>query len=362
MNFFEQSERRFTSEQPYLEQSQSWREGMRYRYCPERYSILQDQWQRMVSCGELVGQLLEQQYDHSIIEFRLDYVADDNGKLLVTEIQTDDRGLPAVTIERNARGIELGQPFLGVAETFLKSLQLYTQVPDPLLLITYPKKERFYYHGFYDFAKICFAQQSGPHIIVTERENITVDNQQLRIPIPQEGLNLTLKPDLVWNFSEQPIPAFKQIQPKITKAILTSIWSSANDNPLAQELKQYVPEVIPLNSPQLSGQKDSWILKPIDGKWSRGIVIGKRVDEIKWDQFLQSNSLIAQRFIQPRIDLLDVRTKNGNFALARMYSRIEGYYCRIESGWELADILVTATPDYPVHGRHDCIMTVAQVI
>lgn len=361
MNFFEQSERRFTSEQPYLEQSQSWREGMRYRYCPELYNLTQDQFERMSRCGQLMGIFLNQKVNPSILEFRIDYVCGQDDTLWVTEVQTDDRGLPAVAIERNARGIELGQPFLRVAETFLKSLQLYTQVPDPLLLITYPKKEKFYYHGFYDFAKICFAQQSGPHIIVTERENITIDNQQLRIPIPQEGLNLVLNPDLVWNF-EEPIPGFKQIQPKITKAMLTSIWSSVNDNPLAQELKQYVPEVIPPNSPQLSSQKDSWILKPIDGRWSRGIIIGKRVDGKDWNQSLQSNSLIAQRFIQPRSDLLDVRTKNGDFALARMYSRIEGYYCRIESGWELADILVTATPDYPVHGRRDCIMTVAQVI
>lgn len=363
MNFFEQLESRFTSEQPYLEQSQSWREGMRYRYCPERYSITQDQWQHMVRCGELVGQLLEQQYGYSIIEFRLDYVADDNGKLLVTEIQTDDRGLPAIATERNARGQLPQEPFTGIINPFLKALQSLVQKDDPLLLITYPQKEKFYYNGFYDFRELCFAEQLGPQVIIAPQEKISpAPNRNVRLLIAREGLVLNIQPDLVWNFDpNSPITGFPEIQPQVDKSLLERVWSI--DTKLSQALRSYIPRTIIPNGVPLAPQ-DNWILKPISGRWSQGVIIGKKVDQSVWDQqFRRTNgNMVAQEFINPRIDYLWVRTGNNQFGRLPLYSRIEGYYCIGPTGWTLTDILITATSRYPVHGQRESIMTLAQIV
>ena len=353
MNSLEQLESRFTVEQPYLEQSLSWREGMRYRYSPERYLLTQVQWQRMVDCGKVVGQLLELQYGRSIIEFRLDYVADKSGQLFVTEVQTDDRGLPALANERNARGKSPKEPFTGIVKPFLTALRSLTGKNDPLLLITYPQKEKFYYNGFYDFRKLCSAEQLGPQIIVTPQERATSSsNGNMKLPIVMEGLTLNFVPDLVWNLDpNSAITGFPQIQPIVDKGFL-----------ITPNLKPYVPQtIIPDDTPL--APKDEWILKPINGRWSRGVIIGKQVDQSLWNQQFQgkNKNIIAQEFIQPRTDYFYVRTGNSQFSRLNLYSRIEGYYCITSTGWQLADVLVTATSQYPVHGRRDAIMTLTQI-
>lgn len=352
----------FSTEQPYLEQSLSWREGMRYRYSPERYPVTLEQFTKMRDCGRLVGELLNQRFgQYSVIEFRLDYVADISGDIFVTEIQTDDRGLPAVANERNARGFTSQEQLVGVVPAFLEALKLATQTDQPTLLITYPAKEKFYYNGFYDVARMCFAAQAGPQVVVAQQENIlSQPSNIIRIKIPREGLTLTLNPDAIWNFGSYQTPNFKQIQPLIDKSLLETIWSQ--EQPLNQALRQYIPQTITPNG-NPPAPKDSWIIKPVFGRWSRGVTIGKRVEQSTWIKECQTQTpIIAQRFINPRIDLFETRNKNGRFSLARMYSRLEGYYCATDTGWTLADVLVTATPDYPVHGKKDCIMTLAQVI
>lgn len=355
----------FASQQPYREQSRAWREGMRYGYCPERYHLTKDQLQRMQTCGELVGQLLDQQFgSYSVIEFRIDYIVDVNDQLFVAEVQTDDRGLPAIANERNARGFSKREPFNGIISPFLRALQLATKKENPLLIITYPQKQQLYYNGFSDLAQMCFAAQLGPEVMVVPEETISQQSAALTVRFPLEGLNLKTKPDLIWNFSGNSFDGFRLIQPQTTKQLLVDVWST--DSPLTQDLHQYIPLATTITPGQIStliNAKDFWVIKPVSEKWSKGVIIGKQVDQYTWAQQLQANiPLIAQRFVHPRTDYFWVATKKGRFTSQSMYSRLEGYYCTTESGWTLADVLVTATPNYPVHGRRDCIMTVAQVI
>lgn len=361
----EKYQQSFAAEQPYLEQSQSWREGMRYHYCPERYPLTQSQLQRMQACGELMGQFLDRQFGrYSVIEFRIDYVSDKNGQLFVAEVQTDDRGLPAVANERNARGFSKREPFTGVISPFLKALKLATKKENPLLLVAYPQNEQFYYNGFYDFRKLCFAEQLGPEVVVAPQEIINQQNGTLNIRFSLEGLNLKVKPDLIWDFSNNPLNGPRSIQPQVTKQLLVDIWYA--DSPLTQDLRDYVPLAITVTPAQISiltDVKNSWVIKPLSEKWSKGVIIGKQIDQYTWAQQLQANiPIIVQRFVDPRLDYFQVMAKNGQFYRQAMYSRVEGYYCANESGWTLADTLITATPTYPVHGQRDSIMTLAQIL
>src|SRR3989344_24679 len=359
----------FAAERPYLEQTKSWCEGMRYRYSPERYPLSQNQVQKMSDCGQLMGQVLDQKFGrYSVIEFRIDYVIDQNRQPWVAEVQTDDRGLPAIANERNARGFIKSERFPGVTSSFLEPLQITTKKDYPVLLITYPQQEQFYYNGFFDFAQMCFAAQMGPQILIAPQETISPKGNVLKIRFNLEGLDLTVQPDLIWDFGnnpdDNPLEGLRSIQPQTTKQLLVDIWST--NSPLTQNLRKYVPPTVTVTPGQAStliDAKDSWVIKPVSEKWSKGVTIGRQVDQSTWTQRLQANiPLVAQRFVDPHLDYFWVATKNGQFARQSMYSRIEGYYCATESSWTLADVLVTATPNYPVHGRRDCIMTVAQVI
>ena len=172
-----------------------------------------------------------------------------------------------------------------------------------------------------------------------------------------EGVVLQIKPDLIWNFSSDPLPG-RVIQPMVNKQVLLDAWRS--EDPLYRQLREFIPEARPIDFEGMKDEKNDWILKPLDGKWSRGITIGPQVSEDKWRKALRrEEGLIAQRYIPPRTDWLTVRKKKSTYSTYSeepLYSRVEGYYCRTPQGWKLVDVLATCTPDIPVHGKRDCIM------
>ena len=154
-----------------------------------------------------------------------------------------------------------------------------------------------------------------------------------------EGVVLQIKPDLIWNFSSDPLPG-RVIQPMVNKQVLLDAWRS--EDPLYRQLREFIPEARPIDFEGMKDEKNDWILKPLDGKWSRGITIGPQVSEDKWRKALRrEEGLIAQRYIPPRTDWLTVRKKKSTYSTYSeepLYSRVEGYYCRTPQGLSLIHI------------------------
>jgi len=351
------SEKKYQSELPYLSQTLSWREGMTYQYSPQNYPLNSQQWETLVNAGNLVGNFINQKKLSQIFEFRIDYVADNSGKLFVTEVQTDDRGLPAAVIARNSRGLSQPQYLPGIPKSFTESMKLVTGKTDPLLLIIYPGDEDFYYNGFYDLARFLNAENPDTEtFVISDKKVEFVSNGSLTTKKDRSGLSMTLKPDLVWDFTNSLPETFKTIQPLVTKQVLLDAWSS-NNSQLIADLREFIPETTFANNDEVLKGKNRWILKPIAGKWSQGVVIGKYSNFDIWEKTIRENpELIAQRFIEPKQESFYLRKKSGNFELQKLFARIEGYYCLSPKGWVLADVLATCTPTIPVHGKRDSIM------
>ena len=84
--------------------------------------------------------------------------------------------------------------------------------------------------------------------------------------------------------------------------------------------------------PENCGEKQNWVIKPIDGRWSKGVTFGRLVDRQKWEVALEqvkSGKAVVQKFVMPKTETLRVRTtKNGDvfYPQSDFVLRIEGYY------------------------------------
>lgn len=343
-------ERKFASEMPLLEQTASWRAGMRYRYSPESYPISSSLYSKLVKTGNLVANLLHRK----VIEFRIDYVIDRQDNPFVTEVQTDDRGLPAIAIARNAKGYPQKEFFPGVLEPMTNITKKLTGKKSPTILVTFPQAESFYYAGFFDLARLLRAW-GQIDVVPTPKENlVAISKKEISFKQNIHGLALKLKPDLIWDFSQNPI-VFRQIQPLVTKQILLDIWDG--DGPINMELKSVTPRTVSAQEKEVLSRK-KWVLKPLNGRWSKGVVFGYNVTDTEWRGVISSQgaNLVAQEFIEPRNERLYIRDGNS-FTLENRYARVEGYYIKDPNGgWILADILATCNKELPIHGMRDSIM------
>lgn len=355
----ERFQNQYIAEQLFIAQSFPYAEGMRYLFSPDSYPITNRQYVDMVDCGIRFGRYLDFVYPGSILEFRLDFVKNLSDNLFVTEVQTDDRGLPAMAIARNSRGNLQPDLLPGAIESVVDAFKQKAQANDPLITLIYPASERFYYAGFYDVARICKAIDPNTTLtVISDNEIVSVNNNQ--ITTIENGSYFTMQPDFCWNFANINLGEIEQIQPAVTKDILLDAW--AKDIPILSELRDYIPRVVLPNDPEVVNDKDQWIIKPINGRWSQGIVIGRKTEQQEWERITSlGNGLIAQRFIVPPLETFKVKTKNDNYEDKSFYSRVEGYYVKIDGKWILADILATCTPDLPVHGKRDCIMIPGEI-
>jgi len=354
---FQEFEMQYESEISYFKQSLAWKSGMRFRYSPETYLVSPDKLNRMQMVGGIVGSYLGKKRSGQVFEFRIDFVeSEEDGLLYVTEVQTDDRGLPAVTLVRNARGKD--DTLSGVVGPFCEELVARTGSSQAKLLITYPKNEEFYYRGFQDFSRFCWAESENVEILVFPRDEVSVlSSNKVAITIPYQGTRLIYYPELVWDFSGDPLTDCRMVQPKVTKSLLSDMQKEQLDS-----IKPFVPEIRKPDN-DVADNKDYWVLKPIDGRWSKGVIFGSRTTQLDWEQAVLEPGIIAQRFVPPATDLFYLRLGPYKYALERMYSRVEGYYVynSRNNSWLLADVLATCTKDIPVHGKRDCIMIPGKV-
>lgn len=346
---FGKFEAQYRSETPYVEQSASWKAGMRYRYSPDRFVLNERDFNSMKEAGQVIGSELDRKYPGQMFEFRIDYVRSYNDSLLyITEVQTDDRGIPAVANTRNAVGP--GERFPGVVKTFGEELQRRTERKQQTLLILYPQEEEFYYAGFLDYANLLRGNFEDMEVVTARKEQIEiVGTDTIELTPPLSGLTVRYSPSYTWDFSDSTSDQLTTIQPAINKDILLDLTQQGLDIPLPTT-------VLPCQ--EIQRNKDTWILKPIDGRWSEGVVIGQETTQADWVRAIEIPGIIAQRYIQPSSDSYYVRKAEYDFQLKRMFSRVEGYYVKNSKtdSWKLADVLATCTPDYPVHGKRECIM------
>lgn len=358
----EKMEDQYKKELPYFLQSFSWKEGMTYKYSPDFYPLNRKQLETLRLSGQAMGEYLSEYVRiDNLLEFRLDFVCDWNGKLFITEAQTDDRGLPAVATTRNARVRNNPGIFPGVDQAFMNALEQKSGKDNPNLAIIYPDEERFYYAGFYDFAKLTWERNPKSNILVAPRSAIGNDNGVLDLKVPFTGYKLQDEPDFIWDFSLSLPDSQKLIQPLVNKQPLLDIWNNQDEK--TARLRQIVPRTLPIRDEEVKKEKNKWILKPLNGRWSKGVVIGRNVSAEEWEKAGQSEEkIVAQEFIDPRVESFYVRNKKGKYERNNFFARVEGYYCMDKSGWKLADVLATCTPDLPVHGKRDCIMIPGKVI
>ncbi len=343
------------SEFPYLEQTRSWKEGMKYKYSPESYAVTREQYENLKAYGILMGDFLERRFGkNKIIEYRIDYVVDQKANLWATEVQTDDRGLPAMAIARNAKGIKQPDLLPGVCNQLALTLKLLKRKDNPSLLMIYPEEEYFYYAGLNDTAYIL--QDLGVEAIPIPREKIQRQSEtNYALQFPNTGKILKMAPDFVWDFANFENTQ-NAIQPIVDKQTLVDIWSKKIP---PRGLRGFIPETKCAYDFDVLYNRSNWVLKPVSGRWSQGVAFGINCLQTQWESTIKSNkNLIAQRFIKPRNEVFFVQDgKIDSFSLQDWVTRLEGYYVLDpDRGWVLTDILATCTKELPVHGKRDCIM------
>jgi hypothetical protein len=342
----------------YLEQSKSWKEGMQYRFSPDFYPITQKQYQQMLTCGTLMGNYLNDTISPNILEFRLDMIKDYRDKLWITEVQTDDRGMPAMAIARNASGISPKLP--GLMELLDQSLTQKTNSPEYSLAFIYPDSESFYYAGLYDVRNILRMINPKNEILVTPRSELKIQDDTFITSPKLTGANAYFRPNYIWDFSET-LDDPRLIQTKVDKNTILRPWIQSG--PLETQLKEFIPEVIKADgNPRVILEQKDFILKPVAGRWSKGIAIGKYTDNYLWTRLAAYQpDLIAQKYIDPPSDWLKVADKKGQISREPFIARIEPYFVKVGDTWKLADILATCTKTQPIHGTRDCIMIPAKI-
>lgn len=344
------------TELPFLEQSRAWKEGMKYQYSPESYIVSENQYKSLKTYGVLVGDNFDQIYGkRKVLEFRIDYMVDQQDRLWATEFQTDDRGLPAMALARNSKGVEQGDLLPGTCESIAKTFKDVSKKDSPTVLLIFPETEYFYYAGTYDMAYIF--QSLGVELIpVSSGEIQKVDYSNYLFNPKNTNLVAELKPDFVWNYiqyDDSPV----SINPIINKQILLNVWGRN----FPTGLRNFIPETRLADSTdsELIQNRSEWMLKPISGRWSQGVIFGPNCSQDEWVKIIsRKKGLLAQKFIEPKQERIFTQDKGKNtYSLENYVTRLEGYYVYdVEKGWMLADILATCTKELPVHGKRDCIM------
>lgn len=352
----------FKSEIPFTTQTLAYQEGMSYLYSPDSYEITYEQFERMQACGKNFGNLLKSTFGEQVIEFRLDFVKDKLSNLFVTEVQTDDRGLPAIVNVRNSKGLQQADILPGTAELFAKAIRQKANSDTPSTVLIYPDSEYFYYAGFYDLARILAGiDPNNTFTVLSDNEIESINGQTIITKPLYNGARFVIKAELIWDFATVKTAEIERIQPLVDKTLLSDIWT--NQDPLSLSLRSFIPEVTSTKDQRVSNNKNAWILKPANGRWSKGIIMGINSDQEAWEKTIsQSDGLLAQNFIYQPKEEFKVIKKSGEFEIRNFYSRVEGYYIKVDNQWVLADILATCTPKLPIHGQRECIMIPGKIV
>lgn len=358
-NPYQEFKERFFEEEKYISQTSEWKSGMRYNYSPDNYPISREQLTQLEIIGPVIGELLEKSFPKdTFVEFRIDFVNNrPDNRFYVTEIQTDDRGLPAMANVRNVRSTTGQEKFPGVTKALASSLKDLSGKAVSSLLIVFPEEESFYYSNMADFAQLLAAE--GIETIPVSDNLIANGNKgEIRVRVPYDNIYFAIKPDFIWNFSTKTLQGSNAIQPAVDKALM-----------IDQINMEFIPKTIPINKNTKRGLlvcKDDWVIKPISGRWSKGVLFGNTMSSKEWETEVEKNSgtAIAQQFIPPKKERFYVRGKNGDFTLKSLFARVEGYYVKNQKtdAWEIADVMATCTEKLPVHGKRDCIMIPGEVV
>jgi len=354
--------------QPYIEQTERWKVGQRYQFCPTPWQLESESVDTLERIGGSIGRAIKASNFDMAIGFRIDMVQGKDGVFKVTEVQTDDRGLPEMAILRNAYG---GKPIgtRGVIRGFKQAVT--EKFPDcDSLVIVYPQGEEFYYAPFRDFTKFCRAEEGLPQEVwvLDDGEFDFETNEFLRGCYPEaKG-----RASAVYDFTESQAITKRCFEPVDKRFLLAA--QSANtplNNCDKETLKESIPEVWDSDSlDKVDWQrKEQWVIKPIKGRWSKGVIFGEKASRQEWQiaiNQVKRGEAIIQRYIPPKVEWLPVRveTRKGEIIYKEnsYMLRIEGYYF-LDGDWEyqLEDVMITGRTEMPVHGRRDCIMVPAAV-
>jgi len=350
---------------PYIAQTTRWREGMRYRFCPEMWQVTTSELDSYGDIGIAVGDYLLRTGNNPT-GFRLDFVQDMDGNPWITEVQTDDRGMPEMAILRNAYGAHKFLP--GVVPGFIEAVRTkFGDVED--ILVAYPKEDTFYYQPYLDFANIIrveAALNDKPMNVFVRSNSCILDTS---------GTFKTLgftdyTPDVVYDFTGNIDPEMCCTLP-VDKSILLDMLSASADGKCKTNFACVIPQTYSYEMPDtVIADKDNWIVKPTRGRWSQGVVFGENVSVSNWQLALsevQNGSAVVQRLI--RSNRFGYPTRRSSKSKSKVsypeheyFLRVEGYYYLSNSGYKLADMMITGTQNQPVHGKRDCIMVPAVTI
>lgn len=349
--------------QPFIEQTQRWKVGMRYLFCPEYWQITTREVKSLEKIGKTVGRVLQKEAQ-SPIGFRVDYIQDFDENYWITEVQTDDRGLPEMSILRNAYGSN--GDFVGVAGSFLESVQ--KKFPNCKNVgIIFPDKEFFYYAPFYDFALMCRGEVEKPNICILRESEIIKPTLCFKAgKYPYDVVEIEVVYDFTQKFNDKSKSCFSPVGKDLLVKLIAASQNTIYPLSDRETLKSCVPPTFS-EIPRNGTKKDNWVIKPIDGRWSKGVTFGQFTDDQKWrnaEEQVHSGKAVIQQFVMPKTEWFRVRTVKNNVASypeSAFLLRVEGYYFFDGKEYRLADIMITGTQNLPVHGRRDCIMVPAKI-
>jgi hypothetical protein len=364
---------------PYIEQTNRFKAGMRYRFCPELYPIETGQVNFLRRVGSRIGELWQEASRKTPLGFRIDFLQRTDGNLFISEVQTDDRGLPEMAILRNAFGLS---GFNGVTAGMVRALE--SAYPEAqTLLFAYPNNEAFYYSAFPDLTKLLnfearAMQGKKLNFVAVAGSKLTDDQGGYQTG---DYRNPVDRADLVYDFTGTILPNLNCVVPA-DKMFIRDLSKLAlrGDSVLAGA----VPFTCMFEPPKIAyTAKENFVIKPVNGRWSRGLLIGSETSANDWAQGLrqvENGKAVLQSYIEPARIPFRVRTESKlmekadgikreiteiSYPLEMLYTRLEAYYCfdgRPEKGgFNLADVMVTARPEYPVKGMRDCIMVPANL-
>lgn len=341
----ENFEQLYQAIQPYIEQTERWRAGMKYRFCPEMFPLNPNQLERIKEIGSTIGQFFEQLCGFTPIGFRLDLIQDEKDNLWVNEIQTDDRGLPEMSILRNAYGSTI--LLEGVVPLFLNAIRIQYPLAKSVIIV-FPDDERYYYASTYDFARLCRGYDPTLEVWAVPKSETsgklynTGDGKDIR------------SADVAYDYTGEITQCFQPV----TKKLLAD---------LSEMSVKSIPETT-FNTQRVKRQEE-WVIKPVEGRWSQGVIFGINASNSEWKSAIENvrkGFAVAQRFIFPKVNWLPVRTENRDgvtYPQEGFFLRLEGYFfLSEEKKYELADIMVTGREELPVHGQRDCIMVPAKLV
>ncbi len=362
-------ERCYQQIRPYIEQTNRYMQGMRYRFSPEMLAVEDGQLAFLQQVGERVGRQWELQSGKPPLGFRIDFLQATDGRLLISEVQTDDRGLPEMAVIRNAYG-ESGLE--GVVAGMVKAMG--AAYPDArTMLFAYPDSEEFYYSAFPDLARLLnfearAVQGLDLNFVVKPGSQLTDNNGGFRTG---DYRNPEATADIVYDFSGKVSKSVNCVVQADKMFIRDLSGLARKGDPI---LAAAVPFTTMFDPPRIAyTAKENFVIKPVNGRWSRGLLIGNTTSESDWLRGLKEVELgnaVLQSYVEPAQIPFRVRSERQttekidgrkqevtavSYPVERLYTRVEAYYA-FDGGYSLADVMVTARPGYPVKGMRDCIM------